>query len=258
LIAGTVLLLLVGLGETVRAHVRRPWLARGLLLLVALLASWAGITVLALGWPWTVGILVAGACFHRAFSGPRGILVGTLVLAAALALTSGVNTPLAQLPISEAFADVAGPLVRAGISVDVVVTAAAVFVFLGDASNSVVRAVMTVEGVTGPRGAGRREDAGGGQRSKVLAFAAGPDRSDAEPFRGGRYIGALERWLVVVLLPLGAYPVVVALLAAKGIVRFPEVSRDSAEGASAEYFLVGTLTSFALGLAAAGYLALAL
>ena len=59
------------------------------------------------------------------------------------------------------------------------------------------------------------------------------------------------------LLTAGAAPLVVALLAAKGVVRFPEVSKDSGDGSRAEYFLVGTLTSFGIALAATGYLHLA-
>jgi hypothetical protein len=41
------------------------------------------------------------------------------------------------------------------------------------------------------------------------------------------------------------------MLAAKGIVRFPEISRDGETGARAEYFLVGSLVSWVIGLGAA-------
>ena len=49
----------------------------------------------------------------------------------------------------------------------------------------------------------------------------------------------------------GMYPLVAAILAAKGIVRFPEISRDSAAGNRAEYFLIGSLVSWVLALAGA-------
>ncbi len=68
--------------------------------------------------------------------------------------------------------------------------------------------------------------------------------------RGGRLIGPLERWIIVALALAGAQGVVAALMAAKGIVRFPEISKNAGEGSKAEEFLVGSLISW--GLAGAG------
>ena len=62
--------------------------------------------------------------------------------------------------------------------------------------------------------------------------------------RGGRLIGPLERLLVLGLGLVGAFPVLAAVLAAKGIVRFPEISADRARGTKAEEFLVGSLVSW--------------
>lgn len=73
-----------------------------------------------------------------------------------------------------------------------------------------------------------------------------------EDLRGGRLIGPVERLLIITLTLAGAFPVVAGLLAAKGIVRFPEISRDGATGSKAEYFLVGSLASWAVALAGAG------
>lgn len=70
-------------------------------------------------------------------------------------------------------------------------------------------------------------------------------------FKGGRLIGPLERVLVMILTLASAYPILAAMLAAKGIVRFPEISRDGETGARAEYFLVGSLVSWVIGLGAA-------
>jgi hypothetical protein len=70
-------------------------------------------------------------------------------------------------------------------------------------------------------------------------------------FKGGRLIGPLERVLVMILTLAAAYPILAAMLAAKGIVRFPEISRDGETGARAEYFLVGSLVSWVIGLGAA-------
>ena len=68
--------------------------------------------------------------------------------------------------------------------------------------------------------------------------------------RGGRLIGPLERWIIVALALAGAQGIIAALMAAKGIVRFPEISKNAGEGSKAEEFLVGSLISW--GLAGAG------
>lgn len=68
--------------------------------------------------------------------------------------------------------------------------------------------------------------------------------------KGGRVIGPLERIFITVLIVFNAYHIVAALMAAKGIVRFPEISaeakRDDATGTKAEEFLVGSLASWGL------------
>jgi len=70
-------------------------------------------------------------------------------------------------------------------------------------------------------------------------------------FKGGRLIGPLERILILILTLAAAYPILAAMLAAKGIVRFPEISRDGETGARAEYFLVGSLVSWVIALGGA-------
>lgn len=68
--------------------------------------------------------------------------------------------------------------------------------------------------------------------------------------KGGRVIGPLERIFITVLTVFSAYHIVAALMAAKGIVRFPEISadakREDASGTKAEEFLVGSLASWGL------------
>ncbi|RFA12786.1 hypothetical protein B7R21_10700 [Subtercola boreus] len=76
--------------------------------------------------------------------------------------------------------------------------------------------------------------------------------------KGGRLIGPLERLLIVAIVLAGLAPIAAALVAAKGIVRFPEIAQDarggdSLSGTKAEYFLVGSLVSWAT---AAGAIAL--
>lgn len=69
--------------------------------------------------------------------------------------------------------------------------------------------------------------------------------------KGGRLIGPIERLLLAGFALTGAFPVVAALIAAKGIVRFPEINRATT-GNPAEYFLIGSLVSWATAFGLAG------
>jgi hypothetical protein len=80
----------------------------------------------------------------------------------------------------------------------------------------------------------------------------GPTILTAPQLKGGRWIGPLERLALAGLLAAGAYPVAAGVIAAKGIVRFPEIQADSESGNKAEYFLVGSLVSWTLALIAFG------
>jgi len=62
---------------------------------------------------------------------------------------------------------------------------------------------------------------------------------DENQFRTGRVIGFLERIFVFVFILLGQYTAVGFVLAAKGVVRYPEFGNRS----FAEYILIGTLLS---------------
>ncbi len=65
----------------------------------------------------------------------------------------------------------------------------------------------------------------------------------------GKYIGWVERILILTFI-LGGYEAAVGfLLAAKALVRYPEIKEDT-RGHFAEYFLVATLTSVGLALIA--------
>ena len=95
----------------------------------------------------------------------------------------------------------------------------------------------------------------------LLAVARGRTRaSDAAeadgdaPLRGGRWIGPLERILLLLLASAGAHhTAIAAVIAAKGVVRFPEISRDEG-GGKAEEFLIGSLASWTLAVLAAALL----
>lgn len=77
------------------------------------------------------------------------------------------------------------------------------------------------------------------------------DTDGTVTLKGGRMIGPIERLLLAGFSLAGAFPVVAALIAAKGIVRFPEIRRETT-GYQAEYFLIGSLVSWAMAFAAAG------
>jgi hypothetical protein len=112
-------------------------------------------------------------------------------------------------------------------------------VFLLESGNVIVRTALRSEG-------GVTEEADAAEASAPRTNA-----SAAPILRGGRLIGPLERILVFALTLAGAYTLLAAVLAAKGIVRFPEISNDRGTGTRAEYFLVGSLVSWVIGLACA-------
>ena len=146
---------------------------------------------------------------------------------------------------------------------DLVVLVAGAVLFLLESANVVVRAALVHERVQVGEAIGSGDDSGTADPAHTAETAETADASDpaesaaitplpvAPALKGGRLIGPLERILVFALTLAAAYPLVVAILAAKGIVRFPEISRDSAAGNRAEYFLIGSLVSWVIALAAA-------
>ena len=57
----------------------------------------------------------------------------------------------------------------------------------------------------------------------------------------------LERILILLLASVEAPAAVAAIVAAKGVIRFPEISKDEA-GQKAEEFLVGSFSSWILAV----------
>lgn len=66
------------------------------------------------------------------------------------------------------------------------------------------------------------------------------DSSDKSLDRAGRYIGILERLIVAASILIGRYEIIGFLIAAKSIIRHTETNNK----VFAEYFLIGTFTSF--------------
>lgn len=67
----------------------------------------------------------------------------------------------------------------------------------------------------------------------------GPESDDESDLEAGSLIGALERWIILLLGLAGLWQSVGLVVAAKSVARFEELK----ERKFAEYFLVGTLTS---------------
>lgn len=194
------------------------------------LAWWVLLTVAAIiwvrpeGWAGAVAALVAVAWFFAVdHMGPTGQQLSSTISA-----WSGVGlvATIAGFAWLDIFVlDATGPVGLMWI---------ALVLFLTQTANHITRSVLLLSG----RGSGGDESAGAVPGSTL---------------KGGRVIGPLERIFITVLTVVGAYHVVAALIAAKGIVRFPEISADAKRdpddataGTKAEEFLVGSLASWGL------------
>lgn len=227
MIAAGLLLLAVGGVDLLRRLItrRRPLaFAVAGAVLVALSAGAdaivAGILALAVAAIWTWVVPESGSA--RTGLWPVGLLGVTV--AACVVVAPARSRPGLLGSVWEAY----GP--RADVSIDVLLLVAGCLLFLLESGNAVVRIALRAE-----------------MGERVL-----PATGDApSTLKGGRLIGPLERILVFALTLAGAYTLLAAVLAAKGIVRFPEISRDGEGGDRAEYFLIGSLVSWVTALAAA-------
>jgi hypothetical protein len=224
------MLLAVGGADLVRQFAPRRWIGY---VVVAVAVIALGVAVDAL-WPALAALALAAGWGWSMPDGGRGILsfwpavIVGLVAVGAVAF-SGARAPSGLLAGAWYLASPIG-----GLALDRVVLAAGIVVFLLESGNVIVRAALAGERLAAP-------DAPTGDDAAARPVA----------FKGGRLIGPLERVIVLMLTLAAAYPLLAAVLAAKGIVRFPEISRDGHTGVSAEYFLVGSLVSWVLALGGA-------
>ena len=101
-----------------------------------------------------------------------------------------------------------------------------------------------------PAGDTQDDDAQAPQEPEVISGAlpvlgVQADEDTVTALRGGRWIGPLERLLIIVLAGAGAEIAIAAVVAAKGVIRFPEISQDTT-GEKAEEFLIGSVSSWIL------------
>ena len=248
---GALLLILIGSADLARANVSRRirWVSLVVLVwIVVVVVAVAGLGVsiwwvaiplaLALGWL----ITTSAAIESRAAAGALPA-VGVLVALAAFliwdrtALTlDGVIVSWHSTVPSSVINSLPLPALGVGLGVAL---------FAIESSNIIVRAALR------PAVAESRTAVAvvAGSRWWSRPTTAAPTVVD---LRGGRLIGPVERVLIVTLTLAGALPIVAGLLAAKGIVRFPEISNDGVGGSKAEYFLVGSLMSWTIAVASTG------
>jgi hypothetical protein len=215
IVAGLILLA-VGGADLLRRHVgARRWVAyvaAGILLIVLAAAVDAVAAAIA-------ALLIAAAWLLAVRD--DGSSRAGLAVAAALVVVCAAAVVWVPARASGG-ASIVGPW--GVLSPDALVAVLGAAVFLTESGNVLVRSALRREHAVSPEASG---------------------------LKGGRLIGPLERLLVFALTLAGAYTLLAAVLAAKGIVRFPEISRDGESGERAEYFLIGSLVSWASALAAA-------
>ncbi|MBW1640004.1 hypothetical protein G3H63_13110 [Microbacterium resistens] len=252
-------LLAIGLADVLRRFVptRARWFAiavagLAVLILAAIAnAAWFGLLALALGALWLWAMPSAG----------RAPLASWPAVLLAVLCAAGVAFGPARKDAGVFGDGWVVPALGGAVPFDLVVLAVGVFAVMLETGNVVVRAALESEHAILPADAdadaGARADAragadaDAGARADARAGADAPAPVREEGFRGGRLIGPLERVIVLLLTLAAAYPLLAAMLAAKGIVRFPEISRDGHSGARAEYFLVGSLVSWVVALGGA-------
>jgi hypothetical protein len=99
----------------------------------------------------------------------------------------------------------------------------------------------------------------GNQLVRLILGSVGAVRPAGQPqpsdrLKGGRLLGPMERLLILGLGLAGQLAAATAVIAAKGIIRFPELNSQRREGDSVideltEYFLVGSFASWILAFA---------
>lgn len=82
----------------------------------------------------------------------------------------------------------------------------------------------------------------------VLATSVSGIAKAEQELKGGRILGPIERVFIFAMALSGEYLAVSAVIAAKSILRFPEVSREGGHGSRAEYVLVGSFVSWGIAL----------
>ncbi|WIB34496.1 hypothetical protein [Curtobacterium sp. MCSS17_005] len=280
-----VLLTLVGLADVVRARTGTDATPRRVLTTTVIVLLWAAVTtvaVLGLGLAvWSVLVAVVLAALWVATTIPvrsggapggrdralpwlrrSGSWPAVLLAVAVAALLLWAPTADASGFVVDWHRD-AGPAFVGAVPLAALVAGIGSALFLVDSANVVVAQALppglspdarpgaVVAGPTSRKRFGWHRTTRAREADENADADAGTDTDGTVTLKGGRMIGPIERLLLAGFSLAGAFPVVAALIAAKGIVRFPEIRRETT-GYQAEYFLIGSLVSWAMAFAAAG------
>lgn len=180
------------------------------------------------GWLWALTVAVTSAVWvltttprdGRSTAWPPTALM--LLVIAALASAAALPAPAGWL--TDWYASLPYPMLRS-LPFENAALIAAYSIFLINSANVVVRATLTL---TDSRI----------QRSELR-------------IKGGRLIGPIERLFLLWMALAGQLLAIGAIVAAKGILRYPEISEregKKSRGALAEYVLIGSLVSWGLAL----------
>lgn len=251
----SLLLALIGSADLLRTHLGRRWAIACVLVVWAgaAVASAAGLGAPLLGVVVVVALSVGWLLTTTTAEGARppgglrpavGLVVAVLVLTVADRVAAPAGGGLVDAYSALGRDTTLPPVEQALLAIGSAL-------LLLESGNVVVRAALFRELPQPPAGRPRPS-----LRDRLLRTSA-QEEVRLPDLRGGRAIGQLERLLVAGLTLAGAIGLAGAVFAAKGIVRFPEISRDGEGGAKAEYFLVGSLVSWALALGCTALVALA-
>jgi hypothetical protein len=281
-----VLLTLVGLADVVRARTGTDAAPRRVLTTTVIVLLWVAVTtvaVLGLGlavWSVLVAVVLAALWVAttipvRSGGAPGGrdrplpwLRRSGSWPAVLLAVAVAVAVLLLWAPAADPSGFVvdwhdAGPAFVGAVPLAALVAGIGSALFLVDSANVVVaqalppglspdaRPEAAAAGAIRRKRFGWRRTTGAPAADTDTDAGTGTGTDGAVTLKGGRMIGPIERLLLAGFSLAGAFPVVAALIAAKGIVRFPEIRRETT-GYQAEYFLIGSLVSWAMAFAAAG------
>lgn len=253
MIVVALLFITVGIADLVRERFRRPigpviGIAAGAIAAVLVaggtgLSAWWAVAAIGLMVAWVAATALPSA-------GQSGYLKIALLGAA---VTAGWAFTPAQVAddsvVARWYAELPHAFAEA-VDVETFLLAVGGVLVLVETANIVVRLVFAAA----PRGEAPAPTPASPARRPWFArgteVASSPSPVNEPPLKGGRIIGPFERIFLLSLVVAGQFTALAALVAAKGIIRFPEISRDGA-GTKAEYFLVGSFASWAVVLVVA-------
>lgn len=226
-------LAMLGVADLVRwradAPLPRQLLGGGLAAAAAVAAAGVGgldlidglLVVLVLGTLTAVWLVSSWRALHH--GGPAWLPMGTLAAGAFVLVAASGSTPALGDRLLRWYDGLPVPA-AAGLGFDRFAVVAGGLLFLQATANLVVRL--------------------------VLDSAGAPAEENETTLKGGRILGPMERTFIFALGVAGELTAASIIVAAKGLLRFPELQRDKGSRVDAltEYFLVGSLTSWLLAV----------